>query len=98
MSSKIFINSNQQPLASLPSRNPEVKAFHQSLPHYNITPLIAIPGIAKELGIAYLFVKDESSRFGLSAFKILGVSRCFTLSKMYTRQVQSIDINSVNIT
>lgn len=74
MSSKIFINSNQQPLASLPSRNPEVKVFHQSLPHYNITPLVAIPGIAKELGIAHLFVKDESSRFGLSAFKILGAS------------------------
>ncbi|KAG4438688.1 hypothetical protein IFR05_005815 [Cadophora sp. M221] len=74
MPSRIFINPNQKPLSSLPSRNPEVQVFHQSLPHYNTTPLVPLPGIAKELGIAHLFVKDESSRFGLSAFKILGAS------------------------
>ncbi|CZT41534.1 related to diaminopropionate ammonia-lyase [Rhynchosporium secalis] len=74
MSSRIFINTNRKTLESLPSRNPEVRIFHQSLPQYNTTPLVPLPGIAKELGIAQLFVKDESSRFGLSAFKILGAS------------------------
>ncbi|CZS88058.1 hypothetical protein WAI453_000456 [Rhynchosporium graminicola] len=74
MSSRIFINTNRKTLESLPSCNPEVRIFHQSLPRYNTTPLVPLPGIAKELGIAQLFVKDESSRFGLSAFKILGAS------------------------
>ncbi|KAH7350916.1 diaminopropionate ammonia-lyase family protein [Rhexocercosporidium sp. MPI-PUGE-AT-0058] len=74
MPSRIFINPNQRPLTSLPSRNPEVQVFHQSLPHYNTTPLVHLPDIAKDLGIGHLFVKDESSRFGLSAFKILGAS------------------------
>ncbi|PVH80737.1 tryptophan synthase beta subunit-like PLP-dependent enzyme, partial [Cadophora sp. DSE1049] len=74
MPSRIFINPIHKPLTSVPSRNPEVKVFHQSLPNYNTTPLVPLPGIAKELGIAHLVVKDESSRFGLSAFKILGAS------------------------
>ncbi|KAL2071374.1 hypothetical protein VTL71DRAFT_12609 [Oculimacula yallundae] len=74
MSPRISINPHQKPLDALPSRNPDVQVFHRSLPQYNTTPLVSLPGIAKELGIAHLFVKDESSRFGLSAFKILGAS------------------------
>lgn len=49
-------------------------AFHRSLPNYSPTPLIALPDIAAELGLRGVFVKDESSRFGLPSFKILGAS------------------------
>lgn len=57
-----------------PSFNPDVESFHRWLPDYNITPLVSLPEVAKELGLGYVFLKDESNRFGLPAFKILGAS------------------------
>ena len=48
--------------------------FHQSLEGYNKSPLHELSGLAKFLNISNLFVKDESSRFGLNAFKSLGAS------------------------
>lgn len=52
----------------------EVEKFHRRLPDYNITPLVPLPGLAKELGLGHVLLKDESNRFGLPAFKILGAS------------------------
>ncbi|MBM7774985.1 diaminopropionate ammonia-lyase [Actinokineospora baliensis] len=49
-------------------------AFHRSLPGYAPTPLVSVPEIAAELGVARVLVKDESSRLGLPAFKVLGAS------------------------
>jgi diaminopropionate ammonia-lyase len=57
-----------------PSSSSEAYAFHQSLPGYSPTPLVPIPELATELGVSRLLVKDESSRLGLSAFKVLGAS------------------------
>lgn len=48
--------------------------FHRSLPGYQPTPLVALPRIAAELGLGQVFVKDESRRFGIKAFKALGAS------------------------
>jgi diaminopropionate ammonia-lyase len=48
--------------------------FHSSLPGYRPTPLVELPELAAELGVAAVFVKDESDRLGLPAFKILGAS------------------------
>jgi diaminopropionate ammonia-lyase len=50
------------------------RAFHARLPHYARTPLVAAPALADELGVAEVLVKDESSRLGLPAFKMLGAS------------------------
>jgi len=52
----------------------QVLRFHQSFPEYNITPLVKLEHLARELGIKELYVKDESYRFGLNAFKVLGGS------------------------
>ena len=49
-------------------------AFHRDLPGYAPTPLVEAPALAAELGVGRLFVKDESERFDLSAFKYLGAS------------------------
>ena len=49
-------------------------AFHQRLPGYQPTPLIEVPALARLLGIGRVLLKDESSRLGLPAFKILGAS------------------------
>ncbi len=52
----------------------ETLRFHQSLPVYAPTKLIPLPALAKELGLGGIRVKDESTRFGLKAFKGLGGS------------------------
>lgn len=53
---------------------PDVLAFHRSLPQYAPTPLMSLPSLASALGVGQVLVKDESSRFGLPAFKVLGAS------------------------
>jgi diaminopropionate ammonia-lyase len=55
-------------------RSGAVLAFHASLPGYAPTPLTEVPALAAELGAGRVFVKDESSRLGLPAFKVLGAS------------------------
>lgn len=56
----------------------DVAEFHRSLPNYAPTPLVALPELADKLGVRAVFVKDESNRFGLPAFKALGASwGCF---------------------
>lgn len=52
----------------------KVCSFHRSFPIYEKTPLVEMKNLAKELGVGDIFVKDESYRFGLNAFKVLGGS------------------------
>ncbi|MFE4828687.1 diaminopropionate ammonia-lyase [Streptomyces sp. NPDC056672] len=52
----------------------EVPDFHAGLPGYAPTPLTELPSLAAELGVGRVFVKDESARLGLPAFKALGAS------------------------
>ena len=77
----IRIEPNHLPKAEdrfLPLFAPEeitrVRRFHQSFPQYAVTPLAHLPRLAASLGIGGVFVKDESYRFGLNAFKVLGGS------------------------
>ncbi|KAI0206823.1 pyridoxal-phosphate dependent enzyme family protein [Astrocystis sublimbata] len=51
-----------------------VLTFHTSLPDYNRTPLHSLESVAQSLKLGHVLVKDESSRFGLPSFKILGAS------------------------
>jgi diaminopropionate ammonia-lyase len=55
-------------------RTGDVRAFHAGLPGYAPTPLTEVPALAAELGAGRVFVKDESARLGLPAFKVLGAS------------------------
>lgn len=52
----------------------KASSFHKSFPQYEETPLTPLPGLAGHLGLKRLYVKDESYRFGLNAFKVLGGS------------------------
>lgn len=52
----------------------EVYDFHKSLPGYKATPLVELDELAKYYGVQKLWLKDESKRFGLNAFKVLGGS------------------------
>ena len=61
-----------------------VREFHRSFAEYAPTPLVRLTQTAKSFGVRDIFVKDESSRFGLNAFKVLGGSYAIgsVLSKM----------------
>lgn len=51
-----------------------VCAFHRSFPEYTVTPLVNLRQLAQATGVKGIYVKDESKRFGLNAFKVLGGS------------------------
>ncbi|MFZ5651977.1 MAG: diaminopropionate ammonia-lyase [Bacillota bacterium] len=50
----------------------KVVNFHKSFPQYQATPLRSLSNLAKYADVGGIYVKDESSRFGLNAFKVLG--------------------------
>ncbi|SDF18987.1 diaminopropionate ammonia-lyase [Sporolituus thermophilus] len=52
----------------------KARKFHQSFPEYRETPLRSLANLAGALGVGGIYVKDESYRFGLNAFKVLGGS------------------------
>ena len=62
----------------------KARAFHQSFPQYSVTPLAGLDGMARHLGLGGLYVKDESYRFGLNAFKVLGGS--FAMARFIAQQ------------
>ena len=51
-----------------------VRKFHATLAEYAPTPLQPLHSLASALGVNNIYVKDESHRFGLNAFKALGAS------------------------
>ena len=71
----------------------KARSFHQSFPQYSETPLARLEGMAKELGLKGLFVKDESYRFGLNAFKVLGGS--FAMAN-YIAEALGKDVSEVD--
>ncbi|MBA7529868.1 Diaminopropionate ammonia-lyase [subsurface metagenome] len=52
----------------------KVRNFHKKFSQYQPTPLRSLDGLANKLHINKIWVKDESYRFGLNAFKVLGGS------------------------
>jgi len=51
-----------------------VRKFHQTFPDYTPTPLVKLTHLADMLGVSHIWIKDESHRFGLNAFKVLGAT------------------------
>lgn len=49
-----------------------IRRLHTALKVYSETPLVELKNFAAEKNLAAVFVKDESKRFGLKAFKALG--------------------------
>ncbi|WP_166969049.1 pyridoxal-phosphate dependent enzyme [Brevibacterium atlanticum] len=59
---------------SSPDQDDAALNFHRTLTGYEPTALIELPELARELGVAAVFAKDESTRLGMPAFKALGAS------------------------
>ena len=70
----------------------KAQAFHRGFPQYSVTPLAKLDGMAERLGLGGLFVKDESYRFGLNAFKVLGGS--FAMAR-YIAQEMGRDVSEM---
>jgi diaminopropionate ammonia-lyase len=68
------VNSALRPSRIPPPAGIQVLGFHRQMPGYRPTPLHRLDGHASAVGVAALYLKDESNRFGLPAFKILGAS------------------------
>ncbi|OBT48999.1 hypothetical protein VE00_00038 [Pseudogymnoascus sp. WSF 3629] len=71
---EMFVNSKARAWTCSSTIDVEIDKFHRSLPGYSQTPLLDCSSIAAELGLKNVFLKDESARMGLPAFKILGAS------------------------
>jgi diaminopropionate ammonia-lyase len=71
----------------------KARKFHESFPEYSKTPLVKLDHLAKDLGLAGVYVKDESHRFGLNAFKVLGGS--YAMAK-YLAQKLGMDISELS--
>ena len=60
-------------LAALgPAGRARAEAFLAACPAHRPTPLATLPGLAANLGIGALYLKDEGRRLGLKSFKALG--------------------------
>ena len=66
------MNNHNLPLFLNEEISNHVRAFHSSISNYEITPLVSLHNLAKNLNIKGIYVKDESYRFNLNAFKSLG--------------------------
>lgn len=71
----------------------KVRNFHKSFPEYEITPLQSLNQLAEKLGVSSIWVKDESYRFGLNAFKVLGGS--YAVGK-YLAERLNMDISELS--
>lgn len=73
-----ILNTHRQAPGQIPLLDETVRNrvldYHKTVPGYEQTPLVPLDALAEELGLRKIFVKDESHRFGLNAFKALGVS------------------------
>lgn len=49
-----------------------MRAFFAARPHLQSTPTTPLTALTVDLGLASLYAKDETQRFGLNAFKLLG--------------------------
>lgn len=63
----------------------KARDFHESFPQYSVTPLTKLDHMAEYLGLGEVYIKDESYRFGLNAFKVLGGS--FAMARYIAKQI-----------
>ncbi|NOR50110.1 MAG: diaminopropionate ammonia-lyase [Desulfuromonadales bacterium] len=71
----------------------KVLRFHRQLPGYQPTDLVCLSNLAKSWGVGEILVKDESTRFGLGAFKVLGGS--YAVARLLCQKM-GLDVEAVD--
>ena len=69
----------------------DVREYHKTIPDYEQTPLVSLKALSKEIGLKGLYVKDESKRFGLNAFKALGGSYAISKELSNRFEIKKLD-------
>ena len=69
--------------------------FHRSFPNYEVTPLAKLSNLAASLNLKNIYAKDESYRFGLNAFKVLGGSYAIAnyIAKQTNKDISEVSYN-----
>lgn len=70
-----------------------VRKFHSTIEGYEATPLVSLECLAEKLGVSKIYVKDESKRFGLNAFKGLGAT--YAIAKLLCEKLE-VDIEAID--
>lgn len=92
---RLFHNPARNPAAAYPAAlEPVLDAASfaaarreiASWPDYGATPLVALPNLARALGLGRLWYKDESRRFGLKSFKALGGA--YAVFRLLKREIE----------
>ncbi|WP_439402794.1 diaminopropionate ammonia-lyase [Bradyrhizobium sp. DASA03068] len=76
----------------------EVERFLRHRADYKETPLVSLPGLAREIGVASIHIKDEGHRLGLGSFKALGGSYAvirLVLEEATRRLGRAIDVSEL---
>ncbi|EKF9232499.1 diaminopropionate ammonia-lyase [Vibrio cholerae] len=97
LSKNSFFSGKKSELFSVEQAK-QARAFHSQIDGYQPTPLVSLPVLAKQLGVKAILVKDESKRFGLNAFKVLGGSYALgrQLAKHLNVDIAEIDLKTVS--
>ena len=97
LSKNSFFSGKKSELFSVEQAR-QARAFHSQIDGYQPTPLVSLPALAKQLGVKAILVKDESKRFGLNAFKVLGGSYALgrQLAKHLNVDIAEIDLKTVS--
>lgn len=85
-----FFTGETSPLFSRQQAQ-QARHFHQKIAGYQPTPLYALNDLARLFGVSKILVKDESQRFGLNAFKMLGGA--YAIAQLLCEKYQ-LDINT----
>ena len=78
-----------------PTAARRVERFLERRDDHRPTPLVSLPGLAAELGVGAIHIKDEGHRLGLGSFKALGGAYavvCLAVEAAERRLGRTIDI------
>lgn len=76
----------------------EVEQFHSTIPGFKASPLVSLPNLAAMLGVRSVWVKDESKRLNLNAFKVLGGSYAIAKTVQHLLQPTNSSLNFDELT
>lgn len=91
-----FFTGETSPLFSRQQAQ-QARHFHQKIAGYKPTPLYALNDLAALFGVHKILVKDESQRFGLNAFKMLGGSYAIAqlLCEKYQLNIDELSLDDL---
>lgn len=75
----------------------KARGFHKTFSVYQETPLVPLQHLADRLQVKSIYLKDESKRFGLNAFKVLGASYAIAneIGRKIGKQIEALSAEEI---